>query len=200
MREKELQATSGMRLYSGANKRLYLNAHERAAFIDAAHLAPLHIRAFCLTLVYTGCRLSEARELSIHSLQADEGILSIRSLKKRNKHHIRELHIPNEVVALLTEQYGACDGRTYLWPVGSTNVSRISAYRWVKLVMQQAEIIGPQASPKGLRHSFGVRAISAGVPLSTVQKWLGHASIETTAIYTNAVGNEERRLSSLMWD
>lgn len=188
-----------MRLYSDANKRLYLNAHERAAFIDAAQLAPLHIRAFCLTLVYTGCRLSEARQLSIHSLQADAGILSIRSLKKRNKHHIRELHVPKEVAALLTEQYGARIGGTYLWPVGSTYVSRISAYRWVKTIMQQAKISGPQASPKGIRHCFGVRAVSAGIPISTVQKWLGHASMETTAIYTNALGEEEKALALRMW-
>jgi integrase len=33
-----------------------------------------------------------------------------------------------------------------------------------------------------------------------MQKWLGHARIETTAIYANAVGPEERAIASRMWD
>lgn len=53
----------------------------------------------------------------------------------------------------------------------------------------------PQASPKGLRHGshgFGVAAVSAGIPLNLVQKWLGHAQVSTTAIYADATGAEEK--------
>jgi integrase/recombinase XerD len=42
--------------------------------------------------------------------------------------------------------------------------------------------------PKGLRHGFGVQAVSAGIPLNLVQRWLGHSQLSTTAIYANAVG------------
>ncbi len=47
---------------------------------------------------------------------------------------------------------------------------------------------GPHACPKGLRHGFGVQAVSRGIALNMVQKWLGHAQLTTTAIYANAVG------------
>lgn len=36
-----------------------------------------------------------------------------------------------------------------------------------------------------LRHTFGTRMASAGVPLRTLQEWLGHADYKTTAIYAD---------------
>ena len=53
--------------------------------------------------------------------------------------------------------------------------------------------------PKALRHAFGVGGTQTGVPLNIIQRWLGHADIETTAIYTNVLGNEERALADRMW-
>ena len=52
--------------------------------------------------------------------------------------------------------------------------------------------------PKGLRHGFGVAAVSAGSPLNLVQKWLGHAQLTTTAIYADAVGEEEQSIAAQM--
>ena len=53
--------------------------------------------------------------------------------------------------------------------------SPVTAWRHVKAVMQMAGIKGMQASPKGLRHGFGVVAVQARIPLNLVQRWLGHA-------------------------
>jgi site-specific recombinase XerD len=58
---------------------------------------------------------------------------------------------------------------------------------------------GPHACPKGLRHGFGVSAVSREISLSMVQKWLGHAQLTTTAIYANAVGGEEQNIAARMW-
>jgi site-specific recombinase XerD len=51
-----------------------------------------------------------------------------------------------------------------------------------------------------LRHSFGIHAIRKGISLNLVQRWLGHASMNTTAIYLQAIGNEEREMAARMWD
>jgi predicted nicotinamide N-methyase len=64
-----------------------------------------------------------------------------------------------------------------LWPW-----SRMTGWRRVRDVMAQAGIRGPHGSPKGLRHGFGVAAVTADVPLNLVQTWLGHAQLSTTAI------------------
>jgi site-specific recombinase XerD len=76
---------------------------------------------------------------------------------------------------------------------------RATAWRTVKLTMSRAGISGPMSSPKGLRHGFGIRAASRGVPPNLIQRFMGHASFTTTAIYLDAVGAEERQFASRMW-
>jgi site-specific recombinase XerD len=44
-----------------------------------------------------------------------------------------------------------------------------------------------------------VQAVTAGVPLDLVQRWLGHAQLTTTAIYADAVGAEEQAIVQRMW-
>ena len=65
--------------------------------------------------------------------------------------------------------------------------------------MEAAGTEGPHASPKGLRHGYGVASISATVPLNLLSKWMGHAAIEATAIYANALGEEPRSIAERMW-
>jgi site-specific recombinase XerD len=76
----------------------------------------------------------------------------------------------------------------------------MTAWRKMEEVIHAAGIAdGPHASPKGLRHGFGVSAVSKGIALNMVQKWLGHSQLTTTAIYANAVGEEEQSIASRMW-
>jgi site-specific recombinase XerD len=44
-----------------------------------------------------------------------------------------------------------------------------------------------------------VAAVSAGIPLNLVQKWLGYAQLSTTAIYADAIGAEEKDIAKGMW-
>lgn len=185
-------------LYSATGLRKYLTPDERERFLAASFAASRpDVRTLCLTLVYTGCRISEALALTPASVQAAEGIIAIRSLKKRGLMVVREVPVPPLLVVELERVHGLASlhGLHRLWPL-----SRGRAWQLVKEVMQQAGIaIGPHASPKGLRHGFGLHAIRCGVPLNLVQRWLGHASMTTTAIYLQAVGSEEREIASRMW-
>jgi integrase/recombinase XerD len=54
------------------------------------------------------------------------------------------------------------------------------------------------ACPKGLRRGFGMRAAGYSIPINLIQRWMGHASPVTTAIYLDAVGLEERNFASRM--
>jgi integrase/recombinase XerD len=65
--------------------------------------------------------------------------------------------------------------------------------------MEAADISGIHACPKGLRHHFGLMAISAGVPLSLLQRWMGHAKVETTMLYLEMMDAEERGFAERMW-
>ena len=79
--------------------------------------------------------------------------------------------------------------------------SRVHAWRLVKAVMDKAGIPdGTHKSPKGLRHAYGVHAMRSGIQLNMLQKWMGHADMKITAIYANALGEEERRIAARMWE
>jgi site-specific recombinase XerD len=41
--------------------------------------------------------------------------------------------------------------------------------------------------------------VQSGVPLNLVQRWLGLARMETTAIYAQAIGEEERQIAVRLW-
>lgn len=190
-----------MKLYDRYNQRLYVNAEERRRFIAASKSAPTPIREFALTLVYTGCRISEVRALTRASLQMEARILSVRSLKKRGRHVIREVPIAPALVpelARLVKQQNTCPD-DLLWHRGAYPLPRITAYRWIKTLMKEANIFGAQASPKGLRHGYGVAATLAGIQIHMLQRWMGHASISTTAIYATAIGADQLELADRIW-
>jgi len=146
-------------------------------------------------MAYSGCRISEALSLNVDSIDFQSRNLVVKCLKKRGKRIFRAIPLSPECLRLLSRWLAKRgDSSEKLWPW-----SRMTAYRRICEVMEAAGIRGAYATPKGLRHAFGIRAIQAGVPLTMVQKWLGHADIKTTAIYTSASGAEEREIASRMW-
>ena len=42
-----------------------------------------------------------------------------------------------------------------------------------------------------LRHSIATHLMSAGMPLASISKFLGHSSLESTQIYTHLAGLQE---------
>jgi integrase len=44
-----------------------------------------------------------------------------------------------------------------------------------------------------LRHTFGTWMAGAGVPMRTLQEWMGHASVKTTEIYADYAPSEHER-------
>jgi integrase/recombinase XerD len=190
---------SGQSLYTQTGRRKYLTASERTRFIDAAWAcARPELRTLCLTLLYTGCRISEALALRSENIETESGFIAITCLKKRSHIAIvREVPVPRELMEALAQVHcmDADNREQVLW-----TFSRSRAWYLVKTVMCAANIpTGPHMTPKGLRHGFGLHAIRSGVPLNLVQRWLGHARMETTTIYLQAVGEEEREFAALMW-
>ena len=189
-------------LYDRNGQRKYLTPAERADFLRAADGMPPFVLTFCSTLAYGGCRISEALALTADRVDAADGVLVFESLKKRRRGVYRAVPVPPEFLERLRLvhdleifQRSADRGRaTRLWPW-----SRATAWRRVSEVMDAAGIAGPHATPKGLRHGFGIKAVTSEVPLNMAQKWLGHARISTTAIYANATGPEEKLIAGRMW-
>jgi integrase/recombinase XerD len=192
--------THGFALH-GPRGRKYLTTAERRRFSQAADKAPAPVRLFCLMLVWSGGRLSETLALTPAAIDLDIGVASIETLKRRTRGLVRQVPLPRPVLRELDREFDLraaqrdpIRSRRRLWPW-----SRTTAWRRVKEVMAVADIHGGCAMPKGLRHAFGVGAFQTKVPPHLVQRWLGHASLRTTAIYGDVVGREERSIAARMW-
>lgn len=192
-----------MQLHDPAGQRLYLTPDEREAFAAAAmcHAPHDEARTFARTLYYTGCRPSEAVELTARRVDAAAGVLTFRTLKKRVKpgepcQHWRSVPVPSSFLDELALVHRLKSQRedVQLWPI-----TRQTGWNWCKHLMQQIDLDGPHATAKGLRHGFGVACVMRHIPLPTLQKWMGHASLETTAIYLQVTGQEEKDLAARLW-
>jgi len=182
-------------LYDAEGRRLYLTA---------AAKADKPIRTLCRVLYYTGCRISEALALTPRRVDLNGQTIIFETLKKRRRHVFRPVPVPKTLLDHLdlahdirkAHRSGKPDQlNAPLWPV-----SRVTAWRQVSAVMIAAGIAdGPHRCPKGLRHAYAIHALSKNVPLNMVSKWMGHAQMETTAIYANAVGEEQQSIAARMW-
>ncbi|MEQ8283549.1 MAG: tyrosine-type recombinase/integrase [Parvibaculum sp.] len=188
-------------IYDKTGRRKYLTFTEREAFIEAAHRLRPEAETFCLALVYTGARISEILALTPEHIDTGAGLIIIESLKKRRRGVFRAVPVPTYFLARLEAIHSLYDAQLdserrteRLWPWGRT-----TAWMQVKQIMRMIGASPSQSMPKALRHTFGIGATQKSVPLNVVQKWMGHSRISTTAIYADAVGDEERTLASKMW-
>ena len=184
-----------MQLFDATGRRKYLTPAQRLAFLRAAELAPREVFTFCATLAHGGCRISEALALTAPRVDRSAGRLVFESLKKRRRGIFRAVPVPADFLETLGTVHdldALGEGRLWTW-------SRTTAWRRVKEVMDAAAIHGLYATPKGVRHGFGIKAAVEDIPLNLTQKWLGHARLATTAIYTNAIGPEEQKIAERMW-
>ncbi len=144
------------------------------ALIDRSTVRGLRDYALILFLYASGCRISEA--LNAQRSDVLEGWLKIRFAKGEKERVVPLAPVAVKALeAYLAEQTMAS---IYIWlNYRGEQLSRISAYKIVK------KYLG--VSPHVLRHSFASSLIIGGADLRVVQELLGHASLETTQIYTH---------------
>lgn len=181
-------------LFDKQGRRLYLTADELDRFFAAAEDAPPRERIFCHVLARTGGRISEILALKRRDIDQAAKAINIRSLKKRSKRHHRAVPVPPSLICDLNLVFDLKRGRAedWLWEVDVR-----TANRWVTQAIRAAGL--DYHTPRSLRHTFATLAIVKGVPITAVQKWLGHSDLKTTSIYAQVMGAEERSLAERMW-
>lgn len=193
--------TGRIELFDAGGQRKYLTSEERERFREAARKQPPEVMTFCLFIYWTGCRISEALGMVRSRVDFGSRAAVIESLKKRRSGIFRPVPLPekflNELDLVHRLKKPRRGERRSDWPIWDW--SRRTATRRVEEVMEAAGIAGVQASAKGLRHAFAVECLQKGIPLNMVSKWLGHASLTTTAIYADAIGEEERSIAARLW-
>ncbi len=130
-----------------------------------------------------------------------DAAIVIETLKQRTSGVFRAVPAPHALLHRLDSVHRASAvlGDPTLRSAPLWSRDRTSAWSHVKRVMTRAGIAESFAEAKALRHAFGIEAVLNGVPLNMLQRWKGHARIETTAIYATAIGEEERALARRTW-
>ncbi len=189
---------SRISLYDSNGQRKYLNYQERVRFLECTNRKPLRKKLFCQVLYYTGARISEIHNLKTSSVDFSNKTVILETLKKRKRGVYREIPLPNYLLESLSLYIGHLtipdEPPQSLW-----RYSLRSASRYIKDVMLEADITGIRSCARGLRHGFAVHAVNFA-PITIVKKWLGHARLETTAIYLDVVGVEERKIAQNVWE
>jgi integrase/recombinase XerD len=189
-------------LFDRIGRRKYLVSVERARFLQACLDVKGSTGSFCAVLALTGARLSEVLALTPERIDEANQSINFGTLKqKATVRPTRAVPVPHQLFLFLDGVHHFRDAqrdpkrageRLWTW-------SRTTGWRRVKALMEMASAPSFVAMPKALRHAFGVEATMENVALTMVQRWLGHKDIKTTAIYTTAVGPEERALARRTW-
>ncbi len=142
-----------------------------------------------LELLYaTGTRISELLGITLHDINSNEKLILVRG--KGNKQ--RYVPYADSVAEILTQYIQK--HRPVLLKFKNSDVlflnsrgGKLSRMGFWKILRQQALNAGirKHLTPHTFRHSFATHLLEAGVNLRIVQELLGHASIDTTQIYTH---------------
>lgn len=132
-------------------------------------------------LLSCGLRVSEAVSLKVSDLDLGErrGVLTVRYGKGRK---YREVPVPPEARKALRAWLEKHPGGEWLFPgANGGHLTVSSAWRAVKKYAWRAGI--PSLRPHQLRHTCAKNLLRAGADLATVAGVLGHARLDTTAVY-----------------
>jgi len=176
--------------------REYLTNHEVEQLIKAAKQGRYgHRDATLVLLMYRhGLRVSEAVSVRWDQVDVKQGLLTV----TRAKNGQNGVHpLSGRELRALRQLKRKADSNPYVFvsergaPMTDRNVRTL-----VKKAGDRAGMEFP-VHPHQLRHGCGYKLINNGVDVRTVQQYLGHASINSTVIYTKL---DSRRFNGLWSD
>ena len=146
-------------------------------------------------LYSTGVRVSEACRCRISDVDWDRKTVLI----ERGKGGVTRLSFLNPECEVSLKAYlaGRRDGGSYLFASSRKRedkpLSPRSIQKLIASVASRTSIV-THVTPHVFRHTVATRALRSGMPVEQVQRFLGHANINTTLIYAQ-VDPEDVRIS-----
>ena len=144
----------------------------------------LKYRALLMTAYGAGLRISEACTLEVGDIDSKRMIIHVREGKRGKDRYVMLSPKLLDTLRLYWRQ-SRPKGR-YLFPgVFPTAPITPSAVQKVLKKAVAAARLTKRVTFHSLRHGFATHLLEAGEDIRTIQKLLGHSSIQTTARYTN---------------
>jgi site-specific recombinase XerD len=184
----------------------YLEADEITAILDQPDQSTAEGQRdhVLLSLLYnTGARIQEALNLCPRALRLDPPT-HVRLFGKGGKERICPLwpETAELLTALLRRQPRAEDEPIFLnrfgRPLGAAGV-RFKLHQYIRAAAQRVpSLTSKRVSPHTFRHSTAVSLVSAGVDVTVIRSWLGHARLDTTNHYARASLETKRQALELV--
>jgi integrase/recombinase XerD len=149
-------------------------------------------RAILATFLYHALRRSELCQLRLKDLQEREGIKQFKVLGKGEKERYIPIHpsASRRINDYLQSVGNPEDKELPLFRSHSNNgkntgkaLTTTAVYQLVIHYGEKSGIDTSNFSPHSLRATAATNTLSNGEDIRRVQKWLGHATIQTTAMY-----------------
>lgn len=157
----------------------------------------------CLSTIYScGLRLLEGVQLQVDQIDSAHMQLHIRRAKGGKE---RIVPLPPRTLTMLRAQWQRHRHRVWMFPgrLAKGPMDESGVGRAFRAALAESGI-SKAATVRTLRHSWATHLLEAGVNLRLIQQWLGHSSLNTTAIYTHvtvkAQGQATEIIDELMAD
>lgn len=186
--KREWFALDVMRPGKPKKQPVVLSHDEVQAILSTVRLR--HYRV-CLTTIYAcGLRIGEGASLQVQEIDSARMQLHIQAAKGNKD---RRVPLPHTLLDQLRQFWKTHRHPVWIFPKRHRNkivpnatqpMSSRQMSRVFKLALAESGVTKP-ATVHTLRHSWATHLLEAGVNLRQIQMWLGHKSLNTTAMYTH---------------
>ncbi len=141
-----------------------------------------------------GLRVSEVVALKVSDIDSERMTLRVEQGKGQRDRYVM---LSPQLLELLRDWQRAAQPWAWLFP-GQNPVNPMTARQLGRAVHAAAREAGiaKRVSPHTLRHSFATHLLEQNVDIRVIKVLLGHAKLETTALYTRVAVNTIRDVTS----
>ena len=203
----ELKNWGGLRGKAGQKLPVYLSEEEIATFLEAIDTYPFRSdvaarnRAIIKTILFTGIRVSEAIHLTTKDMIPQGDVYLIKIVGKGNKSRV--VMIKSEKIQKDLDEWlqkRKCqEGLLFCNNKGGA-LTQAYISKMVEKILLSCGIRKEKNGAHMLRHTFATLLYNKSKDLVLVQEALGHASLDTSRIYTHFDKERLLQAASIMDD
>jgi integrase/recombinase XerD len=171
---------------------IVLSPDEVARFLEAA--PGIKYKAAFSVAYGAGLRVSEVAALKVCDIDSKRMMLRVEQGKGRKD---RYAMLSPTLLELLRDWYRVARPQGWLFP-GQNPTNPITARQLTRACHAAADMadLKKRVTPHTLRHSFATHLLEQNIDIRVIQVLLGHAKLETTALYTRVATNTIREVMS----
>ena len=169
-----------------------LSLDEMARLLDAA--PGLKYKAALSVAYGAGLRVSEVVSLKVSDIDSKRMVIRVEQGKGRKDRYVM---LSPHLLDLLRAWWKVGQPRGWLFP-GRDRVNPLTTRQFNRACHAAACMAGidKRVSPHTLRHSFATHLLEQNIDIRVIQALLGHAKLDTTALYTRVATKTIREVMS----